>query len=120
MPSGGGITKPKPLSAGAKSDVDVDTIFPLLVNQDKLTSRFRGGGGCDSRAAQKKLDKRGTAADRQAPQPSPTVASTPRSVPGKVGGPDGRGGGGDNGGVGQDPGGVGQDPGPGGSTGSDN
>lgn len=130
---GGGISTPKRLGSGAKSDVDIDTIFPLLVNQDKLTSRFRGGSGCDSRAAQKKLDRRNSAAARQAPQPAPAVASAPRpgpvvGEPGGGGQDPGRPGGQDSGRGGNDPGKPGgQDPGLGGqtpdggrSTGSDN
>ncbi|QIG48803.1 hypothetical protein G5V57_14340 [Nordella sp. HKS 07] len=103
---GGGISTPKRLgSGGKKTDVDIDTIFPLLVNQDKLNSKFRGGSGCDSRQAQRKADRRNSA-DRLAPQPSPAVASV-RTV--RTRGPDGRGGGGDNGPGGQDSGGGGGD-----------
>lgn len=52
---GGGVSSPQPLSSGVDSGLNVGQVFPLLVNQRRLTSRFRQGS-CFSRAARRTLD----------------------------------------------------------------
>jgi hypothetical protein len=43
---GGRVSDPQPLSAGARSGLNVSQIFPLVANQSRLTSQFRMGKGC--------------------------------------------------------------------------
>lgn len=51
---GGGVTDPKPLSAGIDSGLNIGQIFPLTANQGRLNSQFRQGTrNCYSRAAQR-------------------------------------------------------------------
>jgi hypothetical protein len=52
---GGRVSKPQPLSSGIDSGLNVGQVFPLIVNQRRLTSRFRQGS-CFSRAARRSLD----------------------------------------------------------------
>lgn len=51
---GGGVSDPKPLSSGMDSGLNVGQVFPLLVNQQRLSSQFRQGTrSCFSKAAQR-------------------------------------------------------------------
>jgi hypothetical protein len=52
--SGGKISDPQALSAGIDQGLNVGEVFPLAVNQNRLTSQFRQGmRNCFSRAAQR-------------------------------------------------------------------
>lgn len=51
---GGGVSDPKPLSTGIDAGLNIGQVFPLTVNQGRLSSQFRQGTkSCYSRAAQR-------------------------------------------------------------------
>jgi hypothetical protein len=78
---GGKVTDPQPLSIGADSGLNIGQVFPLVVNQSRLTSQFRQAGkACLSRAAQRKHQTRPAiqAATSEPPAPgTPNAPGTP-------------------------------------------
>jgi len=82
---GGGVSKPQPLSSGIDAGLNVGQVFPLIVQQRRLTSRFRQGS-CFSRAARRTLETISPTVQAAAPPeptpPTPTPAPTPSPSPG--------------------------------------
>ena len=76
---GGGVSKPQPLSSGIDSGLNVGQVFPLIVNQRRLTSHFRQGS-CFSRAARRSLETLSPTVQAAAP-PGPPPPGPPASGP---------------------------------------
>ncbi len=81
---GGGISDPKPLSSGVDSGLNVGQAFPLLVNQNKLSSQFRQRGkGCFSRVVQTNPSIKAVSPLAQAAAPEPPGSPGPPAPSGR-------------------------------------
>lgn len=87
---GGGVSDPKPLSAGPESGLNIGQAFPLVVNQGRLASQFRQAGkACLSRAVQRtqgvrpasKVQKAASVSEPPGPE-SPGIPGGPGPGPG--------------------------------------
>jgi hypothetical protein len=76
---GGRVSDPQPLSAGMRSGLNVNQIFPLVANQGRLTSQFRLGRGCLTRAV---LRNQINPSVRAAIPSEPSVVEPPAAPPG--------------------------------------
>lgn len=84
---GGGISDPKPLSAGVDSGLKIGEAFPLLANQGRLSSQFRQGmRNCYSRAVQRTPSIRTRTPAAKATKAA-AVASEPPGTPNPEGPP---------------------------------
>lgn len=75
---GGKVSTPQALSAGVDKGLNVREAFPLLVNQNRLSSQFRMGRDCLSRVVQRNL---------RSPQGVTSVGSTSEPPTGPPSGP---------------------------------
>jgi len=82
----GGVSKPQPLSSGIDSGLNVGQVFPLIVNQRRLTSRFRQGS-CFSRAARRSLEILSPKVQAAASEPPTPGTPNPPGTPGPPGPP---------------------------------
>lgn len=81
---GGGVTDPKPLSSAIDSGLNISQVFPLLVNQRRLSPAFRQGTrSCFSRAAQRTLDS--ISSQVQAAAPGEPTSEPPGAPPAATG-----------------------------------
>lgn len=81
---GGGVTDPKPLSSAIDSGLNISQVFPLLVNQRRLSPAFRQGTrSCFSRAAQGALDS--ISSQVQAAAPGEPTSEPPGAPPAATG-----------------------------------
>jgi hypothetical protein len=81
---GGRVTDPQPLSNGMRSGLNVGQIFPLVANQNRLTSQFRQGGkACLTQAVKRQQTIRAaTISEPPAPgTPSPPGTPEPPGSP---------------------------------------
>jgi hypothetical protein len=81
---GGGVSKPQPLSSGIDSGLNVGQVFPLIVQQRRLTSRFRQGS-CFSRAARRSLETLSPTVQAAAPPGPPPPGPPPSGPPAPAG-----------------------------------
>lgn len=83
---GGGVTDPKPLSSAIDSGLNISQVFPLLVNQRRLSPAFRQGTrSCFSRAAQGALDSISSQVQAAAPgEPTSEPPGAPPAATGKA------------------------------------
>jgi hypothetical protein len=81
---GGGVSDPKPLSTAIDAGLNIGQVFPLAVNQGRLSSQFRQGTkGCYSRAARRTPNAIGISPQVQAASSEPPGTPDTPSPTGK-------------------------------------